>query len=123
MKRTGTITLAMRPGWSWLAWWVPVAVLTGLAVAAVAPDIAVLFGYRSLGVTASVGQPLARTLAIGAASVAGSSSDSAREKSSTASSSSVTLTTGAAKHALRTCIFVLTSLQSAKQHAILSASL
>ncbi|NWJ75017.1 hypothetical protein HX744_31620 [Pseudonocardia sp. ICBG1122] len=35
-----------------------------------APDIAVLFGYRSLGVTASVGQPLARTLAIGAASVA-----------------------------------------------------
>ncbi|MBN9801201.1 MULTISPECIES: cytochrome c oxidase assembly protein [Pseudonocardia] len=70
MKRTGTITLAMRPGWSWLAWWVPVAVLTGLAVAAVAPDIAVLFGYRSLGVTASVGQPLARTLAIGAASVA-----------------------------------------------------
>jgi cytochrome c oxidase assembly factor CtaG len=70
VKRTGTITLAMRPGWSWLAWWVPVAVLTGLAVAAVAPDIAVLFGYRSLGVTASVGQPLARTLAIGAASVA-----------------------------------------------------
>lgn len=70
MKRTGTITLAMRPGWSWLAWWVLVAVLTGLAVAAVAPDIAVLFGYRSLGVTASVGQPLARTLAIGAASVA-----------------------------------------------------
>ncbi|PKB41181.1 putative copper resistance protein D [Pseudonocardia alni] len=70
MTRTGTIALAMRPGWSWLAWWVPVAVLTGLTVATVAPDIAVLFGYRSLGVTASVGQPLARTLAIGAASVA-----------------------------------------------------
>lgn len=70
MTRNGTITLVMRPGWSWLAWWVLVAVLTGLAVAAVAPDIAVLFGYRSLGVTASVGQPLARTLAIGAASVA-----------------------------------------------------
>ncbi|ANY10537.1 hypothetical protein AFB00_29450 (plasmid) [Pseudonocardia sp. HH130630-07] len=61
---------AARDRWSWLAWWLPVAAVTGLVAAAVAPDIAVLFGYRSLGPAAAIGQPLARTLAAGAASVA-----------------------------------------------------
>lgn len=59
-----------RGRWSWLVWWLPVAAVTGLATATIAPDIAVLFGYRSLGPLAAIGQPLARTLAAGAASVA-----------------------------------------------------
>ncbi|SFO45281.1 putative copper resistance protein D [Pseudonocardia ammonioxydans] len=59
-----------RSGWSWLGWWLPVAAVTGLAVGVAGPDLAVLFGYRSLGPVAAVAHPFARTLAIGAGTVA-----------------------------------------------------
>lgn len=70
MATAGTVVPLRRSSWSWLVWWLPVAAVTGLIVGALGPDLAVLFGYRTLGPIASVGQPLARTLAVGAASVA-----------------------------------------------------
>ena len=59
-----------RSGWSWLGWWLLVAAITGLAVGVAGPDLAVLFGYRSLGPVAAVAHPFARTVAIGAGTVA-----------------------------------------------------
>lgn len=70
MTAAGTLAPSRRSSWSWLGWWLPVAAVTGLVVGALGPDLAVLFGYRTLGPVAAVGQPFARTLALGAASAA-----------------------------------------------------
>lgn len=59
-----------RPGWAWLGWWLPAAAVTGLVVGVTGPDLAVLFGYRSLGPVVAIAHPFARTLAIGAGTAA-----------------------------------------------------
>ena len=57
-------------GWAWVGWWVPVSAITGLVVGVFGPDLAVLYGYRTLGPVAAVVHPFARTLALGAGTVA-----------------------------------------------------
>ena len=62
--------MTSRSPWAWLAWWLPVAAGTGLVVGTLGPDLAVLFGYQTLGAQAQVGLPVARVLAVGAAATA-----------------------------------------------------
>lgn len=62
--------MILRSSWAWLASWLVAAALTGLVVGALGPDLAVLFGYRTLGPLAQVGQPFARVVAVGAAATA-----------------------------------------------------